>query len=240
MGIIQNLTTDAIQNQRLPINELLDNSLYYPSSGFDGGIVKNYSKKIQSFIYCDYATGKDALLNQLNNFRGYRILGNRPLKKDELVPNGWNMELPPNFNLQQYYSHKDAFKVPFAHWVVYERLEGFSEDHGPDRFSLIYIGGEGVATYQALYWSNKKSAKALAIVQPGIGFGLNWTDFRDRSGALAWVVMNNQFGVPDTIFYGGYGNDYIDLNWSEYQLENTIRPYYSARPFGEVTVWSRI
>jgi hypothetical protein len=25
----------------------------------------------------------------------------------------------------------------------------------PERFSLLYIGGEGVATYQALYWTHR-------------------------------------------------------------------------------------
>ncbi len=38
-----------------------------------------------------------------------------------------------------------------------------------------------VATHQALFWTNRKSAKALAIIQPGAGFGLKWTDFRDKT-----------------------------------------------------------
>lgn len=239
MNIIENLTNEAIISEQLPVNELLEDSFYYPSSGFDGGIIKYFGKEIQSYIYCDYATGEEALLRQLNSFYGYKILGNRPISQHELIPNGWRMQLPPSFNLQRYYSYKDAFKKPFAHWAVYERMESFSETHGPNRFSLIYIGGEGVATYQALYWSNKKTAKALAVIQPGTAFGLNWTDFSDRRGALAWVVMNNEFGKPDTIFYGGYGNGYDDFNWDEYRLSKTIRPYYSEQPFGEVTIWTR-
>lgn len=243
MSIIKNLTNDSILNNPLPISELLENSLYYPSSGFDGGIVKNYGKEIQSFIYCDYATGEEALRSEINNFRGYKILGHRPLEQRELIPNGWKMTLPPGFDLQQYFRSKNAFQKPFAHWAVYERMEDFDETHGPSRFSLIYIGGEGVATYQALYWSNKKAPKALAIIQDGsAGFGINWTDFSDRSKALAWVVMNNQFGIPDIIFYGGYGNDYNDFNWEEYEFDRTISPYYTfsgLRPFGEVTIWKR-
>lgn len=239
MKIIENLTTESILNKQLPINELLENTFYYPSSGFDYGIIKYYGKKIQSYIYCDYATGEEAFLSQLDCFRGYKILGHRPVRQEELVPNGWKMQPPPNFNFKQYYIHKDAFKKPFAHWVVYEKMANFSESDGPNRFSLIYIGGEGVATYQALYWSNKKTAKALAIIQPGTSFGLNWTNFNDKNGALAWVVMNNKFGIPDTIFYGGYGNGYNDFNWDNYVLSRTIRPYYSEQPFGEVTIWTR-
>ncbi len=83
----------------------------------------------------------------------------------------------------------------------------------------------------------------MAIIQDGsAGFGINWTEFSDRSSALAWVVMNNEFGKPDTIFYGGYGNRYEDFNWEEYEFDRTVRPYYSyygERPFGEVTIWKR-
>lgn len=237
MNVIENLTTRTIQNKQLPINELLDNSFYYPSSGFDGGVIKYYGKEIQSFFYCDYATGGEALMSKLNNFLGYKLLGHRPIKQEELVPNGWKMQPPPNFNLQRYYKYRDVFKKPFAHWAVYERLDSFSEIHGPNRFSLVYIGGEGVATYQALYWSNKKTAKALAIIQPGHGFGLNWTDFTKRDGALAWVVMNNPFGSPKIILHGGIGSGYNDLDWEEYKLEKTINPYYNRS--GEATVWIR-
>jgi len=242
MNFIDELTPDQILNGVLPINELLENSLYYPSCGFDGGVVKFCGKEIQSFIYCDYATGKIELLNQLNSFKGYDILANRSLVINELIPNGWNSQLPPNFNIDTYYRYRDEFKKPFANWVVYERKSDFDETHGPMRFSLIYIGGEGVATYQALYWSNKKTAKALAIIQPGHGFGFNWTNFSELAGPLKWVISNNPHGCPDFILYGGFGSDYTDLNWGGYELEKTITPYYTSlnNLGGSVTIWRKV
>jgi len=243
LEILEKLTKDLILHGQLPLKELLDNSLYYPSCEFDGGVVKYYSKEIQSFIYCDYATGEEALMRELDSFRGYHLLGNRSLSMEELVPSGWQVILPPTRDLRRYFRAINHFKKPFAHWAVYERAEDFGEDHGPKRFSLIYVGGEGVATYQALYWSNKKTPKALAIIQPGTGFGNNWTDFRSRNGALAWVVFNNTFGTPDTIFYGGYNKDYDNLNWPEYEYVSKIKPYYhhnTGSYFGEVTIWSKL
>jgi hypothetical protein len=44
--------------------------------------------------------------------------------------------------------------------------------HGPARFSLLFVGGEEVATYQALYWGNKVTATTIAIVQLGTGLAM--------------------------------------------------------------------
>lgn len=71
--------------------------------------------------------------------------------------------------------------------------------HGPVRFSLLFIGGEGVATYQALYWSNKTTAKAVAIIHPGTGSGFNWTNFLDGEKALGYTVTKNPYGQPDSM-----------------------------------------
>ncbi|MDM9630252.1 hypothetical protein [Robiginitalea aurantiaca] len=212
MNNIARLTKQGILNQPVPIAELLDGSLYYPASAFDGGVVKHFSKKINSFIYCDYATGKAALLEELNKgFKGYELLASRDLRMSELIPSGWQMELPPGFDMSDYYRHKSVIKDPFAHWAVYERLPEYDEDHGAKQFSIIYIGGEGVATSQALYWTNNKHPKALAIIQPGTGFGFNWTDFREGDGPLAWVVLQNKSGIPEFIV-----SDYFEPGWEEY------------------------
>jgi hypothetical protein len=108
---IENMTKETIINKQLPINELLDNSFNYPSSGFDGGIIKYYGKEIQSYFYCDYATGEEVLLRQSNDFRGYNLLALRPIRQDELVPNGWRMP----FNIVQQ-----------AEVIVIERLVRYS------------------------------------------------------------------------------------------------------------------
>ena len=243
MTFIDTLSRAQILNEPLPIAELLEDSFYYPSCGFDGGIVKFYGQEIQSFFYCDYATGREALMETMHDFHGYRVLANRDLRQSELVPNGWVMEYPPRMDMGRYMRSCERAKTPFAHWVVYERREDFDADFGPKRFSLVYIGGEGVATYQALYWSNRKTAKALAIIQPGHAFGNNWTNFTEPDGPLAWVVRENPYGTPDVIFYGGYLDKDHDLEWPGYTLTKNIKGYYrkdgDGEGFGRVGVWGR-
>ena len=108
----------------------------------------------------------------------------------------------------------------------------------PRKIFLLYIGGEGVATFQALFWTNNISPKALGIIQPGTGFGLNWTDFRDTNGSLAWVVNNNPAGQPDLIYYGGIGqSDYSDFDREGYTQSETMAPYRAEGNY--VTIWEK-
>ena len=244
---LTHLTPNQIQNEPVPIKELLKDSLYYPSAGFDGGVVKFFSKKVQSFIFCNYGFHEKEFLAEMDGFRGYKVLANRKLFPHDLTPNGWQMQKPPGMIEPEYMKYIDPDKKPFAHWVMYERDPQFDENHGPQRFSLIYIGGEGVATYQALYWGNKTAPKMLAIIQPGTGFGMNYTDFRKKDGYLAWVVRNNPNGIPQTIVFGGQGKGYEKMfDWDGYKMTDKIQGYYHREEefgggrTGEVTVWNRL
>lgn len=192
------LTPASIHTIPFPIAELLENSIYYPSSHFDGSVVKAYAHDYPSFVYCDYGVTEDDFMAEIQTFRGYDVLAHRPVQKDELIPNGWQLQLPHHL-LHNYGRYPNYIKPPFAHWVVYERKPEYSDMHGPARFSLLFVGGEGVATYQALYWSNRATAKAVAIVRPGTGFGNNWTNFLDGTKALGYVVTQNPYGSPDFI-----------------------------------------
>lgn len=240
MNWLAELTQEKIEKGPLPLKELLESSLYYPSAGFDGGVIKDCNTigsehQITSFIYCDYAVGEQAVMDQRDSFLGYACMGSRRVSLNELVPQTWFPTSPPKFNRNEYTQYKDTWS-PFVQWTVYERLPSKDRSYGPDRFSLLYVGGEGVATYQALYWSNKQCPKALAIIQPGHAFGNNWTDFTEQSGPLHWVVTNNPAGVPPIIYYGGAEVDYTDFPWREYIAQRKISPYYYERQ-GTVMVY---
>ncbi len=242
MSYLNNLSKEDFQSSKLPLTDLLENSLYYPASDVDGGVIKYCNTRfrnlnIVSFIYCDYATGEREFLREKDSFLGYKLWQSRSLQINELIPNGWRPKTPPNTRRREYEEYKSSWK-PFARWMVYERDHDRSEDHGPKRFSLMFVGGEGVATYQALYWSNNRFPNALAIIQPGTGFGLNWTDFCNKNGHLAWVVNNNPAGKPKTIFFGGIGTDYSYFDWPGYQQTAIIKNYYTSH-YGEMLVFSK-
>jgi len=239
--IIDTLSRHDIEQGPVPIRALLDNSLYYPSAGHDGGVIKDCNTRaralnIRSFLYADYCTGPEAYLEKENNFRGYHVFGSRVLKPEDLAPSGWRPAMPAHIRLDRYTKYMQYWK-PFAHWTVYERDADKTEEHGPERFSLIYIGSEGVATYQALYHSHGIVPAALCIIQPGKGFGLNWTDFRAPDEPLFQVVEQHPAGKPPIVYYGGYGHGYDDFAWPGYEpTGKRVRPYYPEFQ-GEVTIW---
>jgi hypothetical protein len=173
----------------LPIRPLLEGSVYYPACGVDGDPVKHLGGNSLSFVYVDYGVGRRALREELETFRGYRVFASRPVREQELVPKGWSPRFPEGY-VPQRTPPNDWVKQPFAEWIVYERLDSFPDMHGPTRFSLLYIGGDGAASYQALYHGNNATPAVVAVIRPGTGFGGNWTDFQRRDDILAWSVLD--------------------------------------------------
>jgi hypothetical protein len=205
----------------LPINEMLDGSVFYPACDVDGDPVKYLGGNFHSFIYVDYGTGRRRLQEELETFRGYRVVGSRPVLEKELIPNGWMPRFPTGYAPRRR-PPDDWVKHPFAEWVVYERLAAYPPTHGPQRFSLLYVGGEGAASFQALYHGNIATPAVVAVIRPGTGFGGNWTDFRARSEILAWSVLD---AFPDQrprwLVDEGPGN----ACWQEFQhLVKELRP----------------
>lgn len=232
-SFLNELTLDAIQTNPFPIKEVLENSVYYPASGVDGGLIRDINRNRQdwnvtSFVYCDYHETAENLRDSIQQMRGYKLLAWRDLKMEELIPEGWSQQLPPNIDLRRYQDRVRRFANPnpYGVWMVFERLPEFGEDHGPRRFSLLYICAEGVASYQALYWTNHCVPRAIAIIQPGTGFGFNWTDFYKDGEPLHWIVKNHPEGMPEYVFTGHYSDSatsaavrygkHFNFNWPEY------------------------
>ena len=179
---------------KLPLHQLLKDSVYYPACGFDGKPVKQLAGNYRSFVYADYDVPRDETFRQLTTFAGYYPVYVREVNAGELAPNGWHdiTQKARHWMARLRDPHRTEF---FALWAIMERSPGFLEGHGPDRFSLLYIGSEGVTTFSSIYSGNNIAPDVIAIVHPG-GWGGNWTDFEDEDGELAKAVLGNPAGVP--------------------------------------------
>lgn len=192
--------------------EILSKSLYYPACGLDGKPMSYFNPRyelygIDTFIYCDYHIEKEEVINNLPTVLGYESNNIEDVAIDTLITN----EYLTNFLAQR---RRQYFKVvPYALIISLQRKQAFDENHGPASITLIYIGGEGISTFEGLYLANRVSPRAISIIRPGTGFGFNWTDFRKKHAPMANVIMNNPFGCPDHFLVG------FEFDWSdEYEL----------------------
>ena len=165
---LTNLTPETIRHEPFPLRELLRDSLYYPACGFDSDPIKHIGGNILSFVYVDYGHTRDAFLNALH-FSGYDLVASRFVTENELAPNGWRLPVlrPIDGDPQR---SREYIKAPFCLWAVFQRRGNFPVTHGPLRFSLLFVGADGAATFKALYVANSIAPKAVAVIQPGHGF----------------------------------------------------------------------
>jgi hypothetical protein len=189
-------------NYKFNLNEVLKDSLFYPACKFDGSPIKHAADfgKLNSFVYVDYGVTEENLQQEImNGFKGYKLSNNQRISQECLVPNGVSYVVSPDNN--EYRSISDEYNPdnnpPFCRWYIFEREEGYSDDHGPKIFSLLYLCSDGAAAFQNLYISNKIKPKVIAIIQPGHGCGGNWTNYFDRKSILARSVFYNEQLVPD-------------------------------------------
>lgn len=242
------LTPENIMTGVFPLRDILTDSLYYPACNIDGIPIRYLGGNVHSFIYVDYGVEKTEIIEQLQRtfpttgnrpvpgegLRGYRLLAHREVAKEELVPNGWS-QVPIRPGDGDPNRHRRWIKKPFAVWSVFERHEDLTDTYGTQRLSLLYIGGDGAATYQAIYCGNRATAKFLAIIAPGTGFGFNYTDFRDSERILGRVVLDNPYGQPEYLIWDGWNqNPNNTACWSFFK-----EPVCLIEPYNKIGLWRR-
>jgi len=236
---LTNLSSTTIMNEPFPLHELLRDSLYYPSSSFDGDPVRHLAGNILSFIYVDYGHSHDEFMSALKTpgFRGYNLVATRSVTERELTPHGWRPTLPTRTDGDPSQPF-DWIKKPFCSWSLFQRREDVPVSHGPPQFSLLYLCADGVAAFQALYVANSAVPKAVAVIQPGYGFGGNWTDYTNPEHIFARSVLGNPSGQPEILLYGGYGRRdyYREPCWPDYQTQVC---FFDKAAGGSIGVWSR-
>jgi len=218
------------------LRNVLSGSVYYPGCRFDFRILHAYLGFAHSFVYVDYATRKKDALNTLPKVFGYKIDFNKELDKSEIFKNetkqlplrGYDFYPPVRIGESVIERSRqvnesqiaDRFGEPnFYFWLVYSRMKNMNPGHGPERFSLLYITGEGVFTYKSIYNSNDLVPNAIVIDNAHAG---NWTLFEQRDGIFERTVMKNNAGIPKYLFT----DDCYDPYLKEENLRFTPRPYW--------------
>lgn len=165
---------------------------YYPGSGDDGHPVKlcALAHAAHAFVYVDQGivqeTHAEGLRDPQRRFRGYAIAYQERLTEDQLRPGGWTPHVSPE-ETERSARFRDGFAAPFAWFVAFNRQQGFDDDHGPGRLAILFVGGDGIASYDALYCQEDGTPPPFLAVIQDHGFGGNWTTFGDE-GVLARIA----------------------------------------------------
>lgn len=162
---------------------------------------------VLSFVYVDYGFTRQEVRARIREpgLQGYRLVGVREIRKGELTPNGWK-RIPPEPKDGDPRRVRWLIRPPSCDWYVFEREEDYDDAHGPERLSLRSLCADGAAALQALYIPNGVAALVIAIIQPGHGFGGNWSNFEDPAQILGRSVLrHNPAGIPKVLPYRGIG-----------------------------------
>ena len=206
---LNELTPAMIQEGHVPMDDLLKDSLYYPASRTDGRPVKLCNTVwrrlgIDSFVYCDFDLSVGEFLADTRTMHGYHMLGSRRLDPAEYIPEGWTLEMVLEGDGRRRYWDSFLGHGGPAHgacWVVMERDADMSPVHGPERLSILYVCGEGLATFQQLYCSRGVAPKMICFIQCW-GFAGNWTDFTACWGPFHYTLSKYRKSIPEWLCIG--------------------------------------
>ena len=155
--------------------------VFYPGSGDDGQPVRLFAgaHAAHVFVYADYGFGREQIIEQLHSirrgFKGYELLAIIDLVEHDLVPHGWRPTLPEWKLLPAMKAMVTA--LPYGMVAILQRQAGFQPDHGPERLAILFLGADGIASYDALFCQPGRQLQPFALVIQDHGFGGNYTEF---------------------------------------------------------------
>ena len=171
-------------------------TVFYPGSGFDGQPIQffNSERLAHCYIYVDYGLDQQKILKTISDrgsgFRGYKSFARIPLTQNDLTPRGWTPHITPNQVRGK--SFVSGFTTPFAFLEIMERESSYDDSHGAKRFAVLFLGADGIASYDAIFCQGANLAP-WAIVLQDHGFGGNWDTFGGDSTLECLAVNQNVF-----------------------------------------------
>ena len=238
MSYIDQITKENFKS-KFNIIEILNQSVYYPASGIDASDIECLGNKFKSFIHVDYSCKKEDVFEAMSKHFmpvGFELIGIKEVLQSELTPNGFQLNkiifnehekarLKENSIKKNFYSLN--FK-PFAYWAVYQLNSNHTNNltDKTSQFSLLHIGGEGCATFEALYINNKINPSCVVIINPSEGYGDNWTLFTNPNfrfyKSISSNSIKNKIQLPSIILtnMNCIGDNFF---WPKYKFLNKCK-----------------
>ena len=198
-------------------------TLYYPGYGDDGHPVSlcNRSHAVHAFVYVDYGVDHKTISGRVHNsnegFRGYEVVYEEEVTEDTLRPGGWTQHVNPADLPDDRYRFVDKLFKPFAWFVVLQRDEEYYDAHGPERIACLFIGGDGHATYDALYCQDDGTPAPFLVVIQDHGSGGNYDEF--GQGGILERIARQCGQLPQWLLVGKNTEPWRDYEECEADAE---------------------
>ena len=192
--------------------------VYYPGAGNDGHAVAVFgaAHAAHCFVYADYMKSLKQTLNDLTDqqqgFMGYTALATIILTPDDVTPRGWTPQIQLSQRQKRWYPCSSTTTEPFALLAVLERHLAFDDSHGPERLAILFLGADGIATYDALFCQLPNPRSPYAILIQDHGYGGNYDKF-GRGGLLERLAIRCKV-LPEWLLSGNSS----DETWRNYDL----------------------
>jgi hypothetical protein len=204
----------ATPDRRPPLDEVFGSrTVYYPGALSDGHPLKLFSASHAAhfFVYVDYGLSETEFKSRLSPGSrqmpmGYETLGMYPVGPEELAPAGWTSHLDES-DLRRGSElrwvtdwMRNSGATPYAVLVVFKRTTDYGDDHGPERFALLQICADGIATYAALFCQPGRRAP-WALILHDFGLGGNYDSF--AADGLMHLIAQRAERRPDIVLLEG-------------------------------------
>ena len=233
---------DFKPGDKVNISEVLQSRLfYYPGAGRDGQPISvlNRAHAVHVFILVDYWFDYNEANSMFTDtaFSGYHIIHSQDVSKAELDQG----EPVSHFTKEEhrYYAMlkasraiRDNTKGGFCFLKILERDGEFDEEHGAERFAILFLGADAYPAYDALFGC--KRAIPFAVLAEDYGYGNAYAGF--EQGSPLELIALRTGALPKYLISP---ND--DRLWEGYmrvpdvesiRSDNRNRKLYIIDPFG--------
>lgn len=196
--------------------------VFYPGSATDGHAIKLFGSTYSAhcFVYVDYMISKEEMVrtleHPLHSVMGYKTLSRIELQMSDLTPNGWRQHIDYRAELGgRPWTYNQAQSYGFIE--ILERKDDFGDDHGPARLAILFLGADGIATYDALFCQRNGTPPPFGMLLQDHGFGGNYDSF--GNGGLLHRIAQRCGVFPKIMLVAEY-----TFSWEGYSMIDGIEP----------------
>ena len=186
---------------------------YYPGAGVDWQPIRTLTEAgyAHFFVYADYGVTEKTVDDELAKVEDWRLLGSHNLTVEDLAKKQIRYHIT-----QEVYEKAIAGKeYLMGHEEPFGKLYLLEQVESGERFAILYLCADGIATYDALF-GNKNMRLDFLVLQDH-GFGCNYDKFGE--GGLMDLIAKKTKVKPERILCA----DNTDL-WEGYDRVPDVLP----------------